>query len=74
MLRYRVVPPKDSNRNLTTYGLLAEESVGVEWSAVAIVPDVSCDYELVSRLADRCTHGQLAPYQMLDVVMDTLLL
>ena len=65
---------KSIGRNDLTYGLLAEELIGIKWTAVAVIPDISCDCALVTHLAERCTHGQLAPFQMLDVVLDVLLL
>lgn len=74
MYRYRAVPQKSFIGNCVTYGLLAEELSADEWIAIAIIPDVSCDGNFVSRLADRCSRGQLAPCQMLDVVLDALLL
>ena len=74
MYRYRATPQKSIGRNDLTYGLLAEELIGIKWPAVAVIPDISCDCALVTHLAERCTHGQLAPFQMLDVVLDVLLL
>ena len=74
MYRYRATPQKSIGRNDLTYGLLAEELIGIKWTAVAVIPDISCDCALVTHLAERCTHGQLAPFQMLDVVLDVLLL
>lgn len=68
MYRYRATPQKSIGRNDLTYGLLAEELIGIKWTAVAVIPDISCDCALVTHLAERCTHGQLAPFQMLDVV------
>ena len=74
MYRYRVVPQEKFAGNYLSYGLLAEELTQGSWTAVAIIPDVSCDLAFITRLAQRCTHGQLAPFQMIDVVMDALLL
>ena len=33
-----------------------------------LLPDVTCDYIFVSRLAAKCTAQQLAPEQLLDVL------
>lgn len=52
------------------YGILAEDDKG----NTAVVPDISCDKAFVARVAERCARGQLAPEQLLDVVMDALLL
>ncbi len=54
----------------TAYGIKAEDSRGY----AAVVPNISCDKAFVTRLAERCERGLLAPEQLLDVVMDALLL
>lgn len=38
-----------------------------------VIPDISCDYLFVSKIAEQCTLGQLALEQLYDVVCDTLL-
>ena len=52
------------------YGILENDGSGY----AAVVPNISCDKAFVTRLAERCARGQLAPEQLLDVVMDALLL
>lgn len=36
------------------------------------IPDIALDRSMVCRLCWRCTLGQLAPNQLMDVVEDTL--
>ena len=57
-----------------SYGIIGEEYTedgGLKRNI--IIPDVSCDYIFVSRLAVKCTAGQLEPEQLLDVIYDALL-
>ena len=51
MYRYRATPQKSIGRNDLTYGLLAEELIGIKWTAVAVIPDISCDCALVTHLS-----------------------
>lgn len=71
MIRYRPIKMRHPIAGYT-YGIIGEEGSGDEWSAVAIVPDVCCDWLLTMRLAEKCTKGQLSPMQLLDVVTDSL--
>ncbi len=70
MYRYKVIEAQDSFLHCTAYGILAGDSSG----NAAVVSNISCDKAFVTRLAERCERGQLAPEQLLDVVMDALLL
>lgn len=70
MYYFKVIETKDSFIRRTSYGIMAEDSEGF----AAVVPNISCDKAFVTRLAERCERGQLAPEQLLDVVMDALLL
>ena len=70
MYRFRIIETGDFFLGRTTYGILVEDGRG----CAAVVPRISCDRAFVSRLAERCTAGQLDPEQLLDVVMDALLL
>ncbi len=70
MYRYKVIEAQDSFLHCTVYGILTVDSNG----NAAVVPDISCDKAFVTRLAERCERGLLAPEQLLDVVMDALLL
>ena len=56
-----------------SYGIVGEEygKDGISRRSV-MIPDVSCDYMFVSRLAVKCTVGQLDPEQILDVIYDSL--
>lgn len=56
-----------------TYGIIGKE-YDDRGTAVqhVIVPDISCDYLFVSRLAASCTAGQLALEQLLDVIHDQM--
>ena len=67
---FKVIETKDSFIRRTAYGIMAEDGKGY----AAVVPNISCDKGFVTRLAERCERGQLAPEQLLDVVMDALLL
>jgi len=56
-----------------SYGIIGEEyDASGKVIQRAIVPNISCDCQLVSHLAARCTAGQLALDQLLDVIYDTL--
>lgn len=70
MYYFKVIETRDPSLGCMAYGILAEDGNG----GSTVVPNISCDKEFVSRLANRCTRGQLAPSQLLDVVMDALLL
>lgn len=70
MYCYKVIETQDIAFHCTVYGISAEDDKG----NTAVVPDISCDKAFVARLAERCARGQLAPEQLLDVVMDALLL
>lgn len=37
-----------------------------------VIPDISCDYLLVSKIAKQCTLSQLSLEQLYDVVYDML--
>ncbi len=70
MYRYKVIEVQDGFLHCTAYGILTCDGNG----NAAIIPNISCDKAFVTRLAERCERGQLAPEQLLDVVMDALLL
>lgn len=70
LYHYRVTETKDPFIGRAAYGIMAEDGRGY----TAVVPNISCDRAFVTRLAERCERGQLAPEQLLDVVMDALLL
>ncbi len=70
MYHFKVIETKNIFLHCTVYGILAEDDKG----NVAVVPDISCDKAFVTRLAERCARGLLAPEQLLDVVTDALLL
>ncbi len=70
MYHFKVIETKNIFLHCTVYGILAEDDKG----NAAVVPDISCDKAFVTRLAERCERGLLAPEQLLDVVMDALLL
>ncbi len=67
---FKVIETKDSVIHCTAYGIKVEDGRGY----AAVVPNISCDKAFVTRLAERCERGQLAPEQLLDAVMDALLL
>jgi len=70
LYHFKVIETKNILLHCTVYGILAEGDKG----NTAVVPDISCDKVFVTRLVERCARGQLAPEQLLDVVMDALLL
>ncbi len=67
---FKVIETADPDFHRAVYGILADDGRG----RAAVVPGISCDRDFVTRLAKRCERGQLAPEQLLDVVMDALLL
>lgn len=67
---FKVIETKDFFIHRTAYGVITEDGRG----HAAVVPNISCDKAFVTRLAERCERGRLAPEQLLDVVMDALLL
>ena len=67
---FKVIETKDPLICCTAYGIMENDGKGY----VAAVPNISCDKAFVTRLAERCARGQLAPEQLLDVVLDALLL
>jgi len=70
LYHFKIIETKDIFLHCAAYGILAEDDKGNS----AVVPNISCDKAFVTRLAKRCMRGQLAPEQLLDVVMDALLL
>lgn len=70
MYYFKVIETKDLLICRTAYGIMANNGGGHTF----VVPNISCDKAFVTRLAERCARGQLAPEQLLDVVMDALLL
>jgi hypothetical protein len=75
MIRFRAVKmscPTAVERDLSAYGIVAEERDGGGWRQIAAVPDISCDETFVVELARKCTCGQLSPIQLLDVVVDSI--
>jgi len=70
MYHFKVIETRDIILGRIAYGNLAEAGKGYS----AVVPNISCDKAFVTRLAERCAKGQLAPEQLLDVVLDALLL
>jgi len=72
-IRYIVVGERRYSPELgvyRSYGILAVRAD--QKRRAAYVPDVSVDRAFVSRLAERCTNGQLSPIQLRDAVMDAL--
>ena len=70
---FRAAPPLPSSPLPYSYGICAEENRGDGWRVVAIIPDISCDGVFATKLAEKCTRGQLSPVHLLDVVEDFLL-
>lgn len=70
MYYFKVIETTDPVICRTAYGIMANDGKGY----VAAVSNISCDKAFVTRLAERCARGQLAPEQLLDVVTDALLL
>lgn len=72
MTRYRPVRTRHPAAGWT-YGIIGEvyDEHGILVQH-AMIPDISCDYLFVSRLAAKCTAGQLNLEQLLDVVYDSL--
>ena len=50
------------------YGIKGEWTDRDGRTGCMLLPDISCDYFLVSRLAARCTAGQLDPEQLLSLL------
>jgi len=55
-----------------TYGIAAFELCFARTKRLAFVPDVALCRKDAAHLAAKCTRGQLAPSQLLDVVEDFL--
>lgn len=72
MYHYKVIERYSLAFRKPSYGIRAEvEENGIR-ACVKQIPDISCDKDLVDKLALRCAAGQLSPIHLLDVVLDTL--
>ena len=72
MIQYRPVKMRHPVAGYS-YGIAGQEyNEAGEVIRNVLVPDISCDHLFVSRLAVKCTVGQLDPEQLLDVVYDAL--
>lgn len=75
MFRFRPVKQFLSSSELgdyCSYGIHAFATTPAGCSEAGFISDVSCDFQFVSLLADRCTRLQLDPMQLIDVVLDSL--
>ncbi len=72
MLRY--IPVKEERYTpeigeYQTYGICVLNETG---ETVTSLSDISTDFNTVSKLADQCTKGQLAPEHLKDVVLNSI--
>lgn len=76
MYRFQAVQmcrPCPESELQVSYGILAERSTNQGWTAVTIAGDISNDKAFVRALAERCTHEQLDPVHLADVIRDSVL-
>lgn len=75
MFRYRPVKQFLSSLELgeyCSYGIHAFVTTPSGCSDAGLIFDISCDFDFVALLADKCTQLQLDPVHLLDIVFDVL--
>ena len=60
------------NGRYCSYGIAAVSLTALHCEIVLFVSDISGDRSFVADLAQRCTHGQLDPIHVQDVIEDSL--
>ncbi len=72
MFRYVVVQEDLFSPELGYYRSYGIGAVNSKGERVAFVSDVSPEKVVAEEIAKRCTRGQLAPEQLLDVVLNSI--
>ena len=72
MFRYLPIEEQITTPELCTYhtyGICVKDEAG---NTVTVLSDISCDKQMVTDLAARCTRGELVPEQLIDVVLNSI--